>query len=139
MTLKERYGPVALIAGASEGMGAAFARAMASRGFNLVLIARRAHVLEEMVRELTSLYPVEVQMLNVDLGEPDAAEQIAHAVQGQDIHFLVYNAALSYLGPFLEKPSGMHERMAQVNMITPLKMLHHFGGQMALEKEAASY
>jgi short-subunit dehydrogenase len=130
MTLKEKYGPVALIAGASEGMGAAFARALAGRGFNLVLVARRSDKLETLAQELTGLYPIEVQTLCCDLADQDAAEQIAIAVAGKDIYFLIYNAALSYIGPFLNRSTAEHVLLTQVNMITPLKMLHHFGARM---------
>lgn len=130
MTLKERYGPMALIAGASEGLGAAFARAMASQGFDLALIARRQEKLEALVKEITGLYPVKVIFFCCDLGDRDAAEQIADAVKEQDIQFLVYNAALSYIGPFLDQPVEEQVRMAAVNMITPMKMIHHFGERM---------
>jgi len=63
----ERYGPWALIAGASEGIGAAFARALALRGVHLVLVARRSEVLEATQRQIAGLAPVQVRCIALDL------------------------------------------------------------------------
>jgi short-subunit dehydrogenase len=134
MNLKERYGPVALIAGASEGMGAAFAHALARQGLNLVIVARRKKNLETLARELSNHYPVEVWPVNCDLAAPDATGQIRDVIGDLKINFLVYNAALSYIGPYLDNPVSEHIHMAEVNMLTPLKMLHHFGSRMMDEK-----
>lgn len=134
MTLKERYGPLALVAGASKGLGAAFAHKLAGEGFNLVIIARDRAGLEATARELTLKYAVEVLPVSCDLDDPDATEQIRKAIGERMINFLVYNAASPYIGPFLDHPVSEHLRIASVNMLTPLKMLHHFGGRMVKEK-----
>jgi uncharacterized protein len=130
MTLKEKYGPRALIAGGSEGMGAAFARALAAHGFDLVIVARGTGKLESLRSELVHQYGIKVTDISCDLADPEAIERIVRALDGQEIHLLVYNAALSYIGPFLNKAVEDHERIMQVNMTTLLKMVHHFGGQM---------
>src|ERR1700685_4615332 len=98
MTFKEKYGNTALVAGASEGMGAAYARALAARGLNLVLIARRKEPLEATADEIRKTYAVEVQAVICDLALPGATELIVSAIGGTQIDFLVYNAALSYIG-----------------------------------------
>jgi hypothetical protein len=134
MTLKERYGPVALIAGASKGLGAAFARALASEGFNLVIIARNAEDLKAEADELTRKFSVEVWPVCCDLNDPDAVEQIQTSMAGRKINFLVYNAARPYIGSFLNDPVSDHLKIAGVNMLTPLQMVHYFGGQMVEEK-----
>ena len=71
-SLTERYGPTALIAGASEGLGAAWAHALAAQGFNLILIARRPEPLTEITRELTQKFGIEVLPLAIDLSAQNA-------------------------------------------------------------------
>lgn len=130
MTFKEKYGKTALVAGASEGLGAAYARALASRGLNLVLVARRKDVLEETARQIAAQYNVHVLPVACDLAANDATTQIVQAIGDMPIDFLVYNAALSYIGPFLNTPLLTHTNIASVNMVTQLSMLHYFGGKM---------
>jgi short-subunit dehydrogenase len=130
MTIKERYGPVALVAGASEGMGAAFAHALAKQGMNLVLVARRKKNLEQLATELSNQYAIQTWTVSCDLGAPDATGRITDAIGDMMINFLVYNAALSYIGPYLDSPISDHVDITGVNMITPLKMLYYFGGRM---------
>ena len=134
MNLKERYGPVALVAGASEGLGAAFAHALARQGLNLVIVARRKKNLETLAKVISSHYSVDVWPVYCDLKAPDATGQIRDVIGDMKINFLVYNAALSYIGPYLDNPVSEHIHIAEVNMLTPLKMLHHFGSRMMDEK-----
>jgi short-subunit dehydrogenase len=131
MTFKEKYGNTALIAGASEGMGAAYAYALAARGLDLVLIARRKEPLEETARLITEKFGVKVLPLTHDLADKDATQQIIQAIGDLSIDFMVYNAALSYIGPYLATGLDTHKDIAKVNMLTPLAMLHYFGGKMA--------
>ncbi len=130
INLKEKYGPTALIAGASEGLGAAWARALAARGLDLILIARRPEPLAEITRELTQKFGVKVLPLAIDLAAHDATQQIITAIGDQPVDFLVCNAAASYIGPFLATPLSTHQRIAAVNMLTPLALLRHFGEKM---------
>jgi hypothetical protein len=85
ITLKERYGPVALVAGASKGLGAAFAHALASEGFNLVIIARNAEDLKREALELTRKFSVEVWPVSCDLNDSDAVEQIQRSTADRKI------------------------------------------------------
>jgi short-subunit dehydrogenase len=131
MTFKEKYGNTALVAGASEGMGAAYANALAARGLNLVLIARRKEQLEATARQITEQYGVNVQSVICDLADADATQQIIKAIGDMPVDFMVYNAALSYIGPYLATELSTHEDIAKVNMLTPMAMLHYFGRKMA--------
>ncbi len=128
--LKQRYGNTALVAGASEGIGAAYATLLAAEGFDLVLVARRLEPLQQFCESLKKKYSVGVTCLSCDLGEIDATGNLLKALNGKEINLLVYNAALSYIGPFIENSPEYHVRMAQVNMITPLNFLHAFGEKM---------
>ncbi len=133
MKLKEKYGNTALVAGASEGIGAAYATLLAAEGMNLVLVARRTELLLQLAEKLQKKYNIEVQCISCDLGNTTATKQIAEALKGKEINLLVYNAAFPYIGPFIENAPENHVQMAQVNMLTPVNMLHYFGGKM-LEK-----
>ena len=130
MSFKQKYGNTALVAGASEGMGAAYAHALAARGLNLVLIARRKEQLEATADEIRKTHGVEVQTITCDLASPDATQQIAAAIGDKQIDFLVYNAALSYIGPYLATDISTHQNIAAVNMLSPMAMVHYFGGKM---------
>src|ERR1700722_3371156 len=115
MSFKQKYGDTALIAGASEGMGAAYANALAARGLNLVLIARRKAPLEATATAIKAQYAVQVQTVTCDLASPDALQQITTAIDDKQVDFLVYNAALSYIGPYLSTELSTHQNIASVN------------------------
>jgi short-subunit dehydrogenase len=127
----DRYGPVALIAGASEGIGAAFARELAGLGLDLVLVARRAAPLEALAAELRAASGVTVRPVPCDLADTGAANAIAGACRGLEIGLLVYNAAASSVGRFLDIPIESHLRAVEVNARGPVLLAHAFGGAMA--------
>jgi short-subunit dehydrogenase len=130
MTFKEKYANTALIAGGSEGMGAAYAHALAARGMDLVLIARRKEPLEATGRQITEQFGINILTIACDLSAADAVAQILHTIGEIPIDFLVYNAALSYIGPYLATDISTHTNIAKVNMLSPLTMLYYFGGKM---------
>ncbi len=133
MQFKEKYGPWAIIAGASEGMGAEFARQVALRGLNVVLIARRAAVLEQVRFDLVQL-GVQVRALEIDLADPEALTLVTSATADLEVGMLVYNAAFSPVGPFLEQPLEDNLRAIDVNVRAPLSFAHRFGHAMATRK-----
>lgn len=128
--IKTRYGNLAMIAGASEGIGAAFASFLAARGINLILVARRQDVLQRFADKLTGIYRVSVQCMVLDLSEEDAASQLISLTSGLHIDIVVYNAALSPVGPFADSSADTINRVSCVNMITPMNLVHHFGADM---------
>lgn len=126
-----RYGPVALVAGASLGIGAAFARELAGTGLDLILVARRADPLETLAGELRARHGIEVRTVACDLGEPHAPEAIAASCRGLTIGLLVYNAAASTVGSFLDTPVETHLSTLDVNARGPMLLAHVLGGPMA--------
>lgn len=130
MDLQKKYGQVALVAGASEGLGAAYARTLAKHGMDLVLIARRKEQLAATCKTIADEFKVDVTSIACDLADKNALDVIQEHIKGIDVGFMVYNAALPYIGPFLNLPAMEHEKIATVNMVTPLKMVHHFGSRM---------
>ena len=121
--LPDRYGRWALVAGASEGLGAAFASELAARGMHLVLVARRGHLLAELQEQLSSEHHVEVRCLVGDLAEPTIAESLAGAVADLDLGIIIYNAAYTSVGPFAEAPEEEIEQVVNVNVRGPLRVL----------------
>ena len=133
-SFKNKYGNTALIAGASEGLGAAFATSLAKRGFNLVLIARRKEPLEALFKILIANFKINVTIICCDLADADATEQIKNTLDNLPIDFMVYNACASYIGHYLDTDVSEQLKIADVNIINPIKMLHYFGGEMVKRK-----
>src|SRR5689334_7819986 len=121
-----RYGSWALVAGASEGIGAAYAEELAARGLNLVLVARRAELLQSLASELSTKHKIETKIITLDLSASNAVEQIAEGTRGVEIGLLIYNAAFSAIGPFLERPLEDHIKEINTNAYTPLQMIYLF-------------
>jgi len=129
-----RYGPWALIAGASVGLGAAFAAELAQQGVNLVLLARRPAPLETTAAALSAKYGISVKTISIDLAAPDAIDKIAAATREVEIGLLVYDTAYMLIGPFLEHSIDKQLRTIDVNCRGPLMLTHHFGTQMSQRK-----
>ena len=112
-----------MVAGASEGLGAAFATQLAARGMGLVLVARRGRLLAELKEQLIAEYGVEVRCIVLDLADPAFATELAGSVAGLDLGIVVYNAAFTPVGPFLEAPDEEIEQAVDVNVRGPLLAL----------------
>lgn len=124
---RRRYGPWAVIAGAGEGLGAAYAEALARRGLSLVLVDHRADLLEDLTARVGTAYGVAVEPLVGDLSERRALERICGTTQNTDVGFLVYNAAASSLGEYLDTEPTILEKMLAVNCLGPSFLVHQFG------------
>lgn len=126
----ERYGKTAVIAGASEGLGAAFARALAARGLDLVLLARRATVLAALADELRATHGVAVRTLAADLRDATFGEQLVVATRGLEVGLAVYNAASSFTGPLLDCSLDDALAVVDVNIAGPLRLIHAIAPSM---------
>lgn len=129
--LRQRYGPWALVAGASAGLGEAFARRLAREGLSLVLLGRRGDALARLGAEVRAAHGVEVREVAADLAGPGLAETVQAAAAGREVGLLVYNAAHSVIGPFLERPLEEQLRVLAVNCRGPLVLAHLLGSEMA--------
>ncbi|GAB3037794.1 SDR family oxidoreductase [Oleiagrimonas citrea] len=118
--------PVALITGASAGIGAAFARELAARGHHLVLTARRAARLQELAEELCARHGVEVQVMVDDLADPMAPRRIVDALEQRNlgIDVLINNAGYGVPGSFDSQPWVRHSDFLQVLVHAPTELAH---------------
>ncbi|MGO9830242.1 MAG: SDR family NAD(P)-dependent oxidoreductase [Myxococcaceae bacterium] len=126
-----RYGPWALVAGASEGIGASFARALAAQQLNVALLARRAGPLESLATEVGKTYGVQTKVLALDLASPGLHAVMAEETKDLEIGLVVCNAALSLMSSFLELDLEDVLRSVDVNVRAPLVLAHLFGRRMA--------
>lgn len=130
MVSVERYGPWAVIAGGSEGVGASFARLLAKSGINLVLIARKAEPLEATAEDVRRL-GVQARTLPLDLVGDGAVSKVVQATDDLDVGLLIYNAgANSYGHQFLDGDLDGFSQVIDLNITTPLALVHHFGRRM---------
>jgi len=130
----DRYGPVALVAGASEGLGAAFAAALAARGLRLVLVARRPAPLAALADRLRADHGADVTTLALDLGRYADLDRLFAATASLEVGLLVHNAAASPIGAFLEVSAEDHRRVLAVNCTAGALLAHHYARPMAARR-----
>jgi uncharacterized protein len=129
--LKTRFGPTALITGASDGIGRAFAEALAAQGFDLVLVARRDTVLQELALDLGTRHAIAVQVIAVDLSSPQAVEEVLARTEGQPVGLLVAAAGFGSIGPFLTLDVHAEANMVDVNCRSVVALTHGIATRMA--------
>lgn len=127
MKFAERYGPWAVVAGASEGVGASVARRLGERGVKVVLIARNAVTLADAAAAVAT----ETRTISLDLSTPGAADALAAATADLDVGLFVYNAgADTNLSPFLDRPVEVWQGLLARNCTTVLATAHHFARRL---------
>jgi short-subunit dehydrogenase len=128
---RDRYGPWALVAGASMGIGAALSHEAARRGLSVVLVARGRDQLETTAAEVADLHGVEVRVVAADLAAPDIGEVLAEATKDLDVGLFAYNAAVAPNSRFIDGDLELHLLSVDVNCRTPTILCHHFGKRLA--------
>jgi len=133
-TFKLKYGPWALVTGASKGLGAEFARQIGGKGLNLVLVARGRDELAQVKEEVRKHSNVEVKTVVADLSRPDFMEALRRETDGLDVGLLVCNAAQSLVGLFFEQSLEVKLKTVEVNCRAVLILVHEYGGKMLARK-----
>ncbi len=147
MEFRNRYGPWALVTGASSGLGAEFARQLGRRGLNLILVARRRDRLEHLAGQLRHAAQVETRVIPADLTEPAAAARLEQETAGLDLGLLVNNAGFGWSGAFLQQDPENVARMVRLNCEAPAALARRLlpriaargRGGMILVASAAAY
>jgi short-subunit dehydrogenase len=128
MDFAERYGRWAVVAGASEGVGAAVARQLGERGVRVVLVSRRQDALDEVAATVAT----ETRTVALDLSEAGAAAALAAATADLEVGLLVYNAGADpNASRFLDRPVEVWQGLLARNCATVVGAVHHFAGLMA--------
>jgi len=126
-----KYGPWALVTGASRGLGAEFARQLAAKGLNLVLAARSEDQLKELAQALEREYNITVKIIAIDLSREDILDIIKKTTDSLEIGLLVNNAGLSKVGPFLNMSADYLLTQFHTNARAALILTRYFGEKMA--------
>jgi short-subunit dehydrogenase len=124
---QERYGPWAVVTGASSGIGREIALQLAERGLNLVLIARNRDALEQLAADVSIKFAVESQVVVVDLARETGVETVQAATETQDIGLLVAAAGFGTSGRFLDSTLVDELDMLAVNCRSLVALSLHFG------------
>ncbi|NLU81648.1 SDR family NAD(P)-dependent oxidoreductase [Rhodococcus sp. HNM0569] len=126
----DKYGPWAVVAGGSEGVGACFADELARAGFNLVLIARKPGPLEDTAESVRA-HGVEVRTLSLDLLDADALDRIRAVTDDVEVGLLIFNAgANSYGHEFVTGDMEGFRGVLELNVVKQLELSHHYGALM---------
>lgn len=138
MNMRERYGPWAVIAGGSEGVGAAFAHQLAANGISLVLLARNVAALEATAAAVRVAHGVDVRTLSLDLASETMLDTIRSVTDGLDVGTLIYNAgAATGPVPLIDQPTEQALTNIRVNVIGQTFLSQHFGRQMVARGRGA--
>lgn len=125
-----QYGGWALVTGASEGIGKGFVKQCAKRGYNIVMIARRQPLLDDVANSIAEEYGVETKTLSLDLTESGCVDKIKAFCTDLDIGLLVNNAAYSFPAEFISMKESTIARQVHINVEVIAVMCHHFGNLM---------
>lgn len=130
---RARYGPWAVVTGASDGVGRALAVELAAARLNLVLVARRQAVLDELAADLTQRYGIETNVIAADLAQPKAVNRVLDATAALDVGLVIAAAGFGTSGPFIDVPLDQELNMLDVNCRAVLTMSHHYGQRFAAQ------
>src|SRR5262245_10583178 len=126
---RDRYGPWAVVTGASEGIGREIALELATRGLSLVLVARRRELLETLAQQFPAT--ISTRVVAADLAHSLGIEAVTSATQALDVGLLVAAAGFGTSGAFLAADLERELRLLDVNCRAPLLLAHHFGRRLA--------
>lgn len=131
MNFQDKYGPWAVVAGASEGTGAAFVQRIAAQGVQPILIGRREGPLRELAARIEREFEIESLIVAIDLTEIDAFERIVAAIGEREVGLFVANAGADLNGSeFLDAELDAWLALTELTVIAPLKLCHHYGRGM---------
>jgi short-subunit dehydrogenase len=128
---KKRFGPWALVTGASSGIGREFVRRIAASGIHVALVGRREHLLRKVGAECTGASGVQHRIIPLDLSEPDFLPVLADATRDLDIGLVISNAGTGNPGEFLKLDRRLLQETLRLSTMAHLDIAHHFGRKLA--------
>ncbi len=134
-SLVEKYGPWAVVTGASSGIGKEFAIQLAAAGLNVVLIARREERLLALADELSGKYRILTHTVAIDLTRADAVDVIDSSCGEYDIGLLVNNAGAAHPGAFLKQSTEKRLSVIDLNVKAPVALTYRFANKMVQRKK----
>jgi uncharacterized protein len=126
-----RFGPWALVTGASSGIGREFARQIAASGINVVLVARRAALLAAVGQSIEKDFGVQYRAFALDLSDEAFLSRLAFSTKDLDIGLIVSNAGTGNPGEFLKLDRQLLQANLRLNTMAHLDIAHHFGNKLA--------
>ncbi|RDH77888.1 SDR family NAD(P)-dependent oxidoreductase [Mycolicibacterium moriokaense] len=126
-----RYGPWALITGASDGIGKALATRIAAQGVNVVLCARSEDTLHSLAAQLADAQGIETMVLACDLADPGAADTIEDLTRDLDIGLVVLAAGFGTTGTVLETSLPDEMSLIAVNIAAVMRLSHTFARRLS--------
>lgn len=129
-----KYGPWAVVTGASEGIGREMASCLAEAGLNLLLVARRQSVLDEIADDLTKRYDIETRIISADLAKHDDVERVIDSTDTLNIGVLVACAGFGTSGRLINSSLEQELNMLDVNCRAVLALSHAFGRRFAKQQ-----
>jgi short-subunit dehydrogenase len=127
---KEKYGPWALVTGGTSGIGEAIADELASRGMNIVLVARNAGTLEAKAAALKTKYSIDTQIVSADLSTDEGIDKVKKATKDLPVGLLTIAAGLEVNGAFEKNDIQKELKVVQININVTLQLTHHFAEKM---------
>lgn len=131
---KQKYGPWAVVTGASSGIGMELTERLAETGLNLVINARNNETLQALKEKLIALYAIEIRVVAVDVAEPEGIAEITQATHDIEVGLLIAAAGFGTSGLFINSLLADEINMLRVNCEAVLALTHHYGGQFAAQK-----
>lgn len=125
--LNKKYGPWAVVTGASSGIGKATSKQLAQQGFNIVAVARNEANLASFKDEMESEYKIKVQTIAQDLSQPGSSKVIADRTADLDVGLFVANAGGENSGLFVENEAHDESHLVALNVVSPMELSHVFG------------
>src|SRR5271154_5943241 len=132
---KTRFGPWALVTGASSGIGKEFARQIAASGIDVALVGRREPLLRTVGAECTQASGVQHRIIPLDLSKPDFLPVLADATRDLDVGLVVSNAGTANPGEFLKLDRQLLQATLRLNTLAHLDIAHHFGQKLAERRQ----
>ncbi len=127
---KDRFGPWALVTGASSGIGKELTRQLAANGLNVVMAARRIDLLKELGNGIEREFSVQFRAVQVDLSEEGSIDKIKDATRDLDIGLIVSNAGAIKAGEFMTMPlKDLHDQIS-INVVAHMELVRHFAPRL---------